>query len=347
MNVMEVLLQLPQQSLSEILYHIEGEKERSRQRCVERVIRSITDVSNRTKSLNKLDRCGKQLVIFTSQSIHIEWQYHELVGLVTKSEKENVPRSISILEREGWLFPTTKGKWTIPDELKKIVTMLLKKSSQDDIVYIPNTEVKEDLTILFDLYSFMDEVSEKKFVLTNQQTIGKLQLKSLLKKMEYKEEVPNEQWRFGYGRHFYHYPDRFSLIYSFAFTNGWIKEEDVLVVTKEWSKAEELSTSQFMKRFILAYIKEYSRAIPQLPYLLKLIRLYLNRQEKALEKDALVSLITPYVDSYYYDDARQIVEKRILAMLVHLDLLLEKRIGDEVYYTLSNDRLTEADWLMM
>ncbi|MCD8511436.1 MAG: hypothetical protein LRY73_17280, partial [Bacillus sp. (in: Bacteria)] len=55
-----------------------------------------------------------------------------------------------------------------------------------------------------------------------------------------KEEIPSEQWRFGYGRHFNVYPDCFSLLYDFCYNQGWIMEEEMLVVGPAWEEGQEL-----------------------------------------------------------------------------------------------------------
>ncbi|MBM7094639.1 hypothetical protein JSY36_02620 [Bacillus sp. H-16] len=339
MNVMELLLQLPQQSLARILHHLDnGETERSKQRCIEKVIRRLTDINDRTASIKNLQRCERQLVIFVSMSATAEWALHELAGLVTKSEREHVHHALAVLEKEGWLFPLPMERWIMPDELKKIAGNFLKQSVSMEAVTVP-AQKPDRHTLLTDLYTFIDEVKVKAYPLTQQKTIGKSQLGSLLKKLEYQEDIPNEKWRFGYGRHFNYYPDRFSLIYDLAHNEGWIQEEVRLVVTTKWEEAEEMSVSRLMQRFMLTYVKEYRRALPQLPVLIKILATVLGKDNLALEKETVVSLLYPFTDDYYYDDRSAVIKKRILPMLVHLGYLCEKTFGSETYYSLSSSDL--------
>lgn len=230
---------------------------------------------------------------------------------------------------DGWIYLlNSKGGrqfYYIPDDLRRtmcdylaqILKRRVKIADQEPIVYRD-----ENFALQRDLIAFLNFVGKHSIRITKDGTIMKRTLQQLLSLFEISEEpLGKVVWRFGYGRRFHDYPDRFALIYDYCFAHRLIAEtaEGELLLTanaQEWALQSEQARAEDLFRYWRIL---YRRPIPQL----KLCIATIAQTTKAdwVHLASMNELLAPYVRDYYYERAAAIMEKRIYQMLVHLGLL--------------------------
>ncbi|WP_096434883.1 hypothetical protein [Alteribacter populi] len=336
MNVMEVLLSLPQKDLQNLLETMKVDSNvRSRQHCIELIIRSLSNHEERYNRYRRFSKGEQQLVTQMSFDLRDCVNRYELQGFLTPGERAGFSNTLRALENGGWFFKIGRDTWTMPEELKQRVRKWLLAIIEEERVIIPGDQ-DASLSIIDDLYTFMDCVEEKGFILTKQKTLRKNDLAKLQQSFTVRESLPEEQWRFGYGRHFYHYPNRFSLLYDVCFDEGWIRESNSLEVdSPRWIEAQKLSVTSVLTRVLQTYLNQYRRAIPKLPFIFKLLYHLLKTSNTAVSEEGIIKTVSPFIEPYYYDDVEAIIRERILTMLRDMHVFHIVQIGNEQFYCLS------------
>ncbi|TMW73585.1 hypothetical protein [Alteribacter natronophilus] len=334
MKVMEVLLSLPQPELNHILGSAGVYGITSRQSGIETVMRVLSDREDRLNLYMSSGRCEKQILMNMALSHQEFWTYEEIAGAVTDSEKASVDAAVGELKKNGWVFPANGSRLTMPDEVKRTAASCFAAVKEETGLFVPR-EKQKSYAIVQDLFFFLESAEKEQWKLTGHGVIPRNRIKKLLAGMSVTEAIPDEQWRFGYGRHYTHYPDRFSLMYDFAFSEKWIVEEDVLKTGTAWERGQELSVSAVLGRLFFSWLRQYRRALPVLPLLCRLIGTLLPSPGTALFEEDIVKACSLFTDGYCYDSPDDVIRKRVLAMLVHLHVLHESESGGERLYTLS------------
>ncbi|MCD8510722.1 MAG: hypothetical protein LRY73_13195, partial [Bacillus sp. (in: Bacteria)] len=72
----------------------------------------------------------------------------------------------------------------------------------------------------------------------------------------------------------------------------------------------------------------------QLPFIVELLKKTLS-SGNAIEKEQLIERIKGFVDPYYYDKPENIVEKRIINMLLFINFLSKREIDGSQYIYLT------------
>lgn len=268
-----------------------------------------------------------------------EFSKEEVLALVRRAgqTKEGMDvRWMNRLQKEGWLFRlNSKGGrqfYFIPDDLRKTMRDFLadhlkqrvQAADQDPIVYRD-----EQLAMIRDTAVFLTFVEKNDVPITKDGTIMKRQQAQLLALFEIKEEpLGKVSWRFGYGRRFHDYPDRFALIYDYCFNRELIKEtqEGQLLLTPKahsWLQKGEKERAADLFRF---WRLLYRRPIPKLRVCVA--TLSQAAKDQWVHVSSMNSLLAPYVKDYYYDKARTVMELRIYHMLVHQGLLAHGQLAD-------------------
>ncbi|PYZ98411.1 hypothetical protein CR205_07410 [Alteribacter lacisalsi] len=334
MNVMEVLTAIPQPALKNLLAGAGVTSVTSRQNGIETAIRVLSDRAGRLASFLNASRCEKQIIMNAALSHQEYWAVMEFAGAVAASEKQAAGRAVEHLQQEGWLFRVRGGRLAMPEEVKQTAIACFASSVSEEELMIPEM-APASCTAVQDLFIFIETAAEEQWKLTKQGVIPKNTLKKLLSELNEGEELPDDRWRFGYGRHFSYYPDRFSLLYDCAFSEGWIEEKEHLIVKKKWEEGQELSVSAMLHRLFFSWLRQYRRAIPMLPLLCKLIRTILPDPGKALPESVIVKAVTPFTDGYCYDQPEDVITKRLLFVLTHLHVMDVREAGGERFYSSS------------
>ncbi|HEU4965380.1 MAG TPA: hypothetical protein VFV52_16255, partial [Bacilli bacterium] len=267
-----------------------------------------------------------------------EFSQEEVLAVVRRAgqTKEGMDiRWMNRLQKEGWVYRlNSKGGrqyYFIPDDLRKTMREFLsdtlkervKVADQPPIVYRD-----EQLTLLRDTAVFLNFVGKNDVQITKDGTIMKRQQGQILALFEIKEEpLGKVSWRFGYGRRFHDYPDRFALIYDYCFSRELVAETQagVLELTSKaqtWLQQEEKERVEDLFRY---WRLLYRRPIPKLRVCVA--TLAQTAKDEWVHVDSMNNLLAPYVNDYYYDKAQTVMEQRIYNMLVHQGLLAHGQLA--------------------
>jgi hypothetical protein len=132
-----------------------------------------------------------------------------------------------------------------------------------------------------------------------------------------------KQPRFGFGRSYHLYPDRFSLLYDFCFYKNYIQEDiDGYLRFREQDFGNITDTDMILALYRF-WIRLYKRPIPNLAIILKWIGSFghVGWFPVRIAKE----VVTPWLNSFYYETEESLFA-RLLQMLGHLGIL---RIGEE------------------
>lgn len=243
-------------------------------------------------------------------------------------EKRNVRERITKLKHLGLLFNgysmQTKHLFSIPEDIKLRFSHVLKTHFCSKLRYVKEVPVfrEESGLLAEDLIRFLKFVKNEPIRLSAEGFIYKRQLHQLLEQFTVQEQpVQRGQWRFGYGRKIKEYPHRFSLIYDYSYYNGFIKEGDELNLTKEGEQFMECGKAEPSELYRF-YLKLYKHPVKNLQ---ALVYWMVGLTDRWVVYDTLKDVLIPYVRPFYYDNPENIIEKRVMKMLMHLGIL---RVGE-------------------
>lgn len=261
---------------------------------------------------------------------------HSAQSAITKEasaqEQEFNPRETLLrLRNRGWLFnghsQQTKYLYRIPEDVKRrfreCYTTYL--SRQLKTIEHPAAYRDEQMIIGQDVLQFLRYIHQHEIPLTLDGAMYKRQLQQILSSLHVQEEaVKTRGWRFGYGRRFKDYPNRFSFIYDYCYYSGLIVEqENMLRLTTSGEERVRSGMREDPMEMYRLWLKLYKGPIPNLQALAYWIyRLCERWTTVASLREALCKMIQPY----YYDQPEQILELRIIQMMMHLGLL---QIGED------------------
>lgn len=263
----------------------------------------------------------------------------ELIARVQQSrfqKDESVewnPRDMVIkFKKLGWLFngysQQTKFLFHVPNDLKRkfsdVLTGIFKQSL--NLTNEPSVYRDEQLLIIDDIFHFLTFISHvQELPLTTEGSIYKRQLQQILDRLSVQEEMVSKgSWRFGYGRMFKDYPNRFSFIYDYCYYRQLISEQgQVLTLTEEGTARLLEGKKENLAEVYKFWLRLYKNPIPNVQSLAGWVdRLSSQWVTLASLSDVLCKLVKPF----YYDSSESIVEQRILQMMMHLGLI---RIGED------------------
>jgi hypothetical protein len=235
-------------------------------------------------------------------------------------------QTIARFKRFGWLFNgfshQTRYLYQVPDDMRRRLTEALERKFRFDLQERDEPPVYRDERNLLpvDLCVFLRFVRDHDVPLTGDGVMYKRQLGQLLELMSVQEQIPGKGgWRFGYGRRFLDYPDRFSLLYDFAFYERLIRENpDRLIVTEEGLNAADGQARMDPVTLYRFWLRLYKGPIPNLAALVQWIsRLCAGWTTTS----SLYDIFRPLIRSYYYDSEKDVLERRVLTMMMHLGLI--------------------------
>lgn len=247
--------------------------------------------------------------------------------------QENSPSPLlsEILE-EGILFELgspSRRTYVCPADVWKRVSAITANSLRDTVqryaqepaVYrFDGTAMARDAVTCL-LYFARQDVK-----LTQDGVIFKRQQSQLLQLLEIAEEPlpPQPGWRFGFGRRFHDYPDRFALIYDHLWKEGCIVEEPQgqLRVVRDAGAAYMAQTEDERARALLRfYIHTYRSAIRTLARVVSRIGQLTARDW--VYSDSVLTALGNLIADYYYEPGASVYELRVIQMLVCLGVLMK------------------------
>lgn len=226
----------------------------------------------------------------------------------------------------GWLFRgvdrSTHDLFRIPRDLTSEVISKIRTDCSRRLQPLANPPAvwrDEGDSVLSDIQTFLAYVYQQAVPLTAEKVIYKRHLQQILKRLAIQETLPEPGWRFGYGYHYRHYPDRFSLIHDVCLVLGLVREEtDFLMVTDKGTRVLRQPAALDMVPVYRTWIRIYKHPIPLLPVVTHLIGLLCDQW---VLLPSLFSVVRPWLNGFYYDTPEQVFEQRIVKMMVHLGML--------------------------
>lgn len=249
----------------------------------------------------------------------------------TSSDTANPRETISKFKHRGWLFNghshQTKYLFRIPEDVKSRFRDSYMKSFSRQLVTIesPAAYRDEQMIIVQDAKKFLQYVYHNEIALTVDGTMYKRYLQQILSIFHVQEEpIRTRGWRFGYGRKFRDYPNRFSLIYDYCYFTGLIEEhEQTLTITNKGEERLQHDWREEPTNFYSIWLKLYKGPIPNLQTIVYWLQLLCKRWTTLTSLyDALKNLFS----AYYFDSPRDIWSQRIIQMMMHLGLL---QVGED------------------
>lgn len=237
---------------------------------------------------------------------------------------------IAKFKHQGWLFNGFSGPsrylFQVPNDLKARFRDTLAKRFAADLRYTEEPPVYRDEQMLIhdDISHLLHYLYHNEVQLTADGSMYKRFTLQLLDKFGVQEELPAKgAWRFGYGRHFNQYPNRFSFIYDYCYYAKYINENQTLLnitgLGEERMLGKPAGEAEQVYRF---WLKLYKGPIT---HLLSLVHWINALAVEWVTVESLRKVLVPFIKPYYYDDANTILEQRIMSMMVHLGLL---RLGE-------------------
>ncbi|WP_311198884.1 hypothetical protein [Paenibacillus hexagrammi] len=182
------------------------------------------------------------------------------------------PRDMIIkFKQRGWLFngysQQTKYLYHVPHDLKKKFRDVLMNQFKQDMAYSgePNVYRDEQMLIVDDIFHFLKYISlQQEIPLTADGTMYKRQQQQIYERLSVQEDmVQKGVWRFGYGRMFKEYPNRFSLIYDYCYYHHLIAENHQgLVLTQEGRARVEENRKENISHVYRFWLRLYKNPIP-------------------------------------------------------------------------------------
>lgn len=242
--------------------------------------------------------------------------------------------TISKFRHSGWLFNgcsnQTKYLFQVPSDLR---TRLIEVLHQSFTIHLKTTDTPslyrdEDGRMGEDMLQLLRFVKDGHILLNAEGVMYKKTQQQLLEHFAvWEATVPRGEWRFGYGRRFHDYPNRLSLLYDYAFYQGWLEEGDgcLLCTTKGIERLEKGHHEPAASLYPF-WVKLYKNAIPNLLSLVHWIQLC-TRHWTTLE--SLERALLPFVRPFFFDTPQLLFRRRIIMMLVHLGVI---RFGEDDQY---------------
>ena len=343
MNLADMLSYADIQSLSAIAKHYNCEcSTNSKHELIQAILNAVNrkDVVEQTiESLSETDLKFLNTFLFEQREL---CTLEELIARVVQVRSSSIPAEpaaeeteikprqiVSKYKERGWLFngvnAKTKYLFQFPKDLKDKFGDTLQRKFERGLAYTGDPAYYRDyhLLILDDVLVFLNYVNKEEIRLTSDGVPYKRQLQQMLEMMNVPEELPGKTaWRFGYGRKYKFYPERFSLIYDYCYYNEYIleQEDQLMLSDKGLSKVQrgEKDSLVDMYRF---WLRLYKNPIYNLPAIVH----WVNRlAHDWVTVQSLKKVLCPYIKKFYYDSPEDIFAYRILKMMQYLGLV---RIG--------------------
>ncbi|GAB6929980.1 hypothetical protein JCM10914A_39630 [Paenibacillus sp. JCM 10914] len=264
-------------------------------------------------------------------------QSSEMEQEVDKSKKQKTiktesPREIvARYRRSGWLFNgfthSTKYLFQVPSDLKERFRDVLRErlhSRLQPVTRDPEVYRDEQGLAVEDLLLILKYVRGHDIDLNQEGFMYRRNQQLLMSTLHISEPlITKGAWRFGYGRSCIEYPDRFAMLYDYAFARQWVRESNgKLLLTEAGSSVLEEGNQVSVVQLFRFWLRLYKGAIPNIASIIYWISQCSHEWVTAASlQESLSWLIRPF----YYDSPQNILVQRIVRMLMHLGML---RIGE-------------------
>ena len=229
-------------------------------------------------------------------------------------------------KQRGWLFNghshNTKYLFCVPADLKRKIGDMMEQKLRATVETSEAPGFYRDEHDLFcsDILQFLRYLHHEDVWLTAEGFIYKRQLQQILQLLAV-EEAPVQKgaWRFGYGRRFKEYPNRFSLLYDYCYYQRYIEEDgNRLVLTEQGREMAMNGRRESPADVYRFWIRLYKGPVHNIQALVHWVS---RLAEHWVTVPSLARTLCPFIKPYYYDPPESIMEQRVLQMMLHLGLL--------------------------
>ncbi|WP_068785276.1 DUF5302 domain-containing protein [Paenibacillus phocaensis] len=246
-------------------------------------------------------------------------------------ERESPREMITRFRQQGWLFngttQQTRYLFEVPEDLKRRFREALERRFLAEVKAAaaePPMYREEPDMLSADLLLFLQYVSKHDIPLNSEGVMYRRNQMQILETLHVSEGLVGKGWRFGYGRRFKDYPNRFALLYDYAYHSRLIQENNhrlELTDAGAASLAEERKES--MIQFVRFWLRLYKGPIPNL---LSLVYWIVSCSKDWVTVPSLFDRVEPLIKPFFYDSPASIFEERILQMMLHLGMV---RFGED------------------
>ena len=237
------------------------------------------------------------------------------------------PRSaISRFRSYGWLFGgisrQTSHLYHMPQDVRQRLCDALERRFRARLERRGQPPVYRDERGLLaeDIVVFLRFVRDRDTPLTAEGALYKRQLQQVLALMSVPEAPPDgTRWRFGYGRRFREYPDRFSLLYDFCYYRRLVEEHpDRLELTEAGYAVAGGEAPPDPAEIYRFWLRLYKSPVANLHAIVHWIA---RLAGDWVTENSLAAVLLPLVRPFYYDSPQDVLELRVLRMMTHLGLI--------------------------
>lgn len=266
-----------------------------------------------------------KLLVFDSRE---RFNLEELLGKARQAlhDQKDRPRTlVTNTVKAGLLFPGVSHRdrslYLIPHAIRKQLICALRRQHVKKMVceQTPEAYRDEQNCLSTDLERFLAYVGEHDVRLTVEGAIYRQDLQAILSRMVIEEKMIDKQrWRFGFGRRYQFYPDRFSLLYDYAYDQGYIAEHGSTLRLTTSLKGKNMRQEREAEALYHFWMRLYRRPIPALPLIVKWIHLFACSDWIQLKQ--LRHSLDEWLPAYYYMDTEALFTL-LLKMLTHLGVI--------------------------
>ncbi|WP_027417507.1 hypothetical protein [Aneurinibacillus terranovensis] len=236
----------------------------------------------------------------------------------------------------GWLYRVNlqTESYVFPEDVRAGWRRCLLEQGREAVEPMPDApELYRDDTFILagDLYILLTHLKENSLPLSKTGTLYRNHLVNIMKRFAVQEALPEKhEWRFGYGRRFRDYPDRFGLLYDFAYQQDLIEENAVLglILTEKGSMSihpDKWNVQEVAQSLVTYWRKTFGKSISALDGLCILTG---GICTEWTDEKMLADYLSDWVTSFYYDTPVEIIKRRVLGMMVHTGLLRKGVSGE-------------------
>ncbi|WP_132767010.1 hypothetical protein [Tepidibacillus fermentans] len=351
LNLAEMLLYADINHIKKIADHYQCQCDRhSKQDMIQSLIYKILQRQTMINTIKQVDHTEQTFILLLYLDQRNQFMIEDLLAKGKKAiqlhQSSQKPRDLILLSlKKGWIFQGVGKKNTlvylIPEDLKSQILelirdqFLLKMHTLKELPFYRD----EKKMIAADCQTFLKFVANEEVVLTGDGNIYRRQQQLLFNQFLVPEEpIKKIGWRFGYGRRYRDYPDRFSLIYDYAYYKKFIEEDEkgfLYLTDLGRNRLDNGNLDHITMDIYKFWIRLYKSPIPDLPFIVRLIDL-LTVDDWLLLED-LQSTILFWLKDRYYETREVIFNERIIKMLHHLGIIQIGQDQGKKYIRLTKD----------
>lgn len=303
------------------------------------------NLNNLFYELNEVELAFLQLLYLDSR---VKFTIEDLLAkgrqALALNKAEDNPKDLVLAAlKRGWIFHGV-GKsnmlvYLVPNDFKERFFQALSSNLLNKINYLDEVNFYRDESTLLvsDIVIFLKYLLKEEVLLTGDGSIYRRQQALIFNTFLVPESpIIKGAWRFGYGRKYNEYPDRFSLIYNYAYYNKLLVEDQSghLYITPQgvmWMNKTDFYEDEYnIYRF---WLRLYKHSIPYLQLIIKIIDLVAYK--KWVETSTVFGEILLWLNDHYYEKKEDVFLNRIIKMLVHLGIIQIGQESNQTYIRVS------------